>query len=402
MIIKAETLLKVEILTRGVEFSKNALIKARNHSAKGQNLVYNMPINAKSSRPQELFIEAVDGYVTVVSCVAPNGEKSSVKIDIDQKDNLIAVIDGITLEGVKIRYVKEPGYYGKKLENGDHVKKYVSACGYDELNILPWKGCAISKGCKFCGINTVANKNETDLFNAFSISQNHGIWQDNKSNYLNNLISSISIAMQDECYDDHVHLIIISGNLSDESLDMQADIYSDIAESIKNKLNGRATEGIVAVMTPPRDMNKLVEMKSAGIDIVVFNLEVGNEPWFSKYCPGKSSLGVEFFTERLVKAVDIYGTGKVWTNFVFGLEPADKLLMVCDNLGQQGIVAGANVLHLDHGNQLECCVPDKDDVVYFFYELSKIYKKYGFKPYYCAKALRTSLANEAFDNRIMF
>lgn len=402
MIIKNETLLKVEILTRGVEFSENALIKAHNDGAKGQNLVYNMPINAKISRPQELFIEGTDGYVTVVSCVALNGEKASVKIDIDKNGDLIAIIDDRRVEGVKITYVKEPGYYGKKLKNNEIVKKYVSACGYDELNILPWKGCAISKGCKFCGVNTVARKNETDLFTAFSISNNHCLWNENKDTYLNNLKESIKIALKDECYNEHVHLIMISGNLSDDSLDIQADIYSDIAKSIKNDLNGRATEGIVAVMTPPRDLNKIVKMKETGVDIVVFNLEVGNEPWFSKYCPGKSSLGREFFIERLIKSVDIYGWGNVWTNFVLGLEPVEKLLEVCDKLGKEGIVSGANVLHLDQGNQLECSVPSKEDVVYFYYELAKIYRKYNFKPYYCAKALRTGLANEAFDNRIIF
>jgi hypothetical protein len=401
MIIKNETLLKVEILTRGVEFSENALIKARNDCAKGQNLVYNVPINASTSRPQELFIEAMDGYVTAVSCVAPNINRDSVKIDMNKNGDLIAIIDGIVFEGVKIRYIKEPEYYGKKLKNGDVVKKYVSSCGYDELNILPWKGCAISKNCKFCGVNTVANKDETDLFNAFSISKNHDIWKENKSNYISNLKEAISIALEDKCYDEHAHLIMISGNLSDESLDMQTDIYSEIAENIKNDLNGKATEGIVAVMTPPKDMNKMVKMKKSGIDIVVFNLEVGNEPWFSKYCPGKSNLGREYFIERLLKAVNIYGSGNVWTNFVFGLEPADKLIEVCDYLGKQGIVAGANVLHLDQGNQLDCSVPCKENVINFFYELAKIYKKYGFKPYYCAKALRTSLSNEAFDGRIL-
>lgn len=398
--IKSESLLKVEILTRGVEFSDNALVKAATDGAKGQNLVYNMPLHAQSSRPQELFIEGKDGYITVSSCVAPNGQREPVLIDTDETDNLIAYIEGAKFQDVKLRYVKEPGYYGKQLENGDFIKKYVSACGFDEMNILPWKGCAISNGCKFCGVNTVANKNETDLFNAFSISENQNVWAENKISYLNNLKTSISIALEDECYDEHVHLILISGNLSDERLDFQADIYCDITENIKGLLKGRAVEGIVAVMTPPKDIGRLEKMKNAGIDIVVFNLEVANEPWFSKYCPGKSALGKDYFTDRLKKAVEIFGAGKVWTNFVFGLEPVDKLLLVCDKLGQQGIVAGANVLHLDHGNRLDCPVPSKEDVIYFFTELGKIYRKYGFKPYYCSKALRTSLSNEVFDNRI--
>lgn len=401
LIIKRETLLKAEILTRGVEFSKSSLLKARDDNAKGQNLVYNMPINTENSRPQELFIEAVDGYRTVCSCVSPNQEREAVKVDIDDLGELVAIIDGKKFEGVKITYVQKPDYYEKKLENGESVKKYVSACGYDELNVLPWKGCAISKGCKFCGVNTVANKTESDLFNAHSISRNPTIWQNNKSSYLSNLKESIQIALKDECYSEHTHLIMISGNLTDDNLGVQADIYSEITASIKDDIKDRTSEGIIAVITPPKNMNKLLKMKNSGIDIVVFNLEVGNEPWFSKYCPGKSSLGRDFFIEKLIESVSIYGTGNVWTNFVFGLEPVDQLLKVCDQLGQKGIVAGANILHLDEGNQLDCSVPSKEDVIYFFNELAKIYRRYKFKPYYCSKALRTSLSNEAFDNRII-
>lgn len=401
MIIKRETLLKAEILTRGVEFSKNSLLKAKNDNAKVQNLVYNIPINTNYLRPQELFIEAMDGYITVCSCVSPNKERQAVKIDTDDLGELVAIIDNEKYEDVKITYVKKPDYYEKKLENGEVVKKYVSACGYDELNILPWKGCAISKGCKFCGVNAVANRNERDLFNAYSISQNPNIWRRNKSDYLSNLKKSIQIALKDECYNEHVHLIIISGNLNEESLDGQADIYSEIAASIKGDIRDKTTEGIIAVITPPKKIEKLKKMKNSGIDIVVFNLEVGNEPWFSKYCPGKSSLGRDFFIEKLIESVSIYGAGNVWTNFVLGLEPVDQLLQICDQLGQKGIVTGANILHLDEGNQLDCSVPSKKDVIYFFYELAKIYRKYNFKPYYCSKALRTSLSNEAFDNRII-
>lgn len=402
MIVKSETLVKAEILTRGVVFSDSSLLKALNEDAKGQNLVYNIPLNTSSFRPQELLIEGLDGYNTVASCVAPNGRISPVIITTDSSDNLIAVIDGKILPNVKIKYVSKPKYYDKIMTNGENVKKYVSACGLDELNILPWKGCAITKGCKFCGVNTIVNRSETDLFNAFSISENHDIWEDNKNRYLSNLKEALQIAIKDECYNEHVHLILISGNLSNESLDKQADIYCDISKSISNDLKARISEGIVAVMTPPKDLLKLEKMKSVGIDIAVFNLEVGNEPWFSRYCPGKKELGLDFFYERLVRAVDIFGFGNVWTNFVLGLEPIDMLLSVCNRLGRQGIVAGANVLHLDEGNKLNCPVPIKDDVLYFYYKLSEIYNSYGFKPYYCSKALRTSLANEAYDKRIIY
>ena len=61
-LIKEETYLKCKILTQGVEFSENALKLAIQNKAKGQNLVYNMPVNSEKSRPQEIIIKNKSTY----------------------------------------------------------------------------------------------------------------------------------------------------------------------------------------------------------------------------------------------------------------------------------------------------------------------------------------------------
>ena len=400
MHLKPETNLKAEILTRGVIFSDKAIEKSLKDNAKGQNMVYNAPKGGEAGRPQELFLQGEDGYTTVVSCVSANNYREPVVIDVINNGELVCLVNGnIVSENIRVEFVPQPDYYFKKLSNGDYAKKYISACGYDELNIIPWKGCSISKLCKFCGVNRVAVQNDMDSLHACNISRNDNLWNENKESYLNSLSESINHALQSECYSDHMHVIIISGNLSDEQLDKQADIYCEIASHIKNQLAGKTTEGIIAVISPPKDLERLKKIKQSGIEIVVFNLEVGNDPWFSKYCPGKSNLGRDFFIEKLKEAAVIFGKGKSWTNFVLGLEPIPLLLELCEELASHGIVSSANVLHLDEGNRLDCHPPTKDDVITFFYELSKINKRYGFDAFYCAKALRTSLSNEMHDNR---
>lgn len=191
ILIMDETFLKAKILTNGVIFSDEAIKIARNTNAKGQNLVYNAPQNLSGFRPQELLIIHDDGYETVSSCVASCTE-SPVMIDyIDNR--LVAVIDGKCVENITIEFVKEPNYYTKKLSNGSKAKKYVSACGYDELNILPWLGCNISSGCLFCGTNSIAKMNADDILTADSIS-NHHAWEKNKLEYLKLLNEAIDIA----------------------------------------------------------------------------------------------------------------------------------------------------------------------------------------------------------------
>lgn len=397
-LVEEETYLKAQILSRGVVFSDDALRVSVMEQAKEQNLVYNMPQNASYNRPQELFIRNyVDDYSAVVSCVASNSISEPVTIDANEQDRLFAVIDGEIIDNIEIHFVKEPEYYSAKLSNGENVKKYVSACGLDELNIIPWKGCAISKGCRFCGINNFVK--EYDL-SAHRISKNHSEWNIVCDNYLSCIEEAVSIAIKSECYKEHAHVILIAGNLDNNSLDFETEIFARIASKIAPLVESISYEGIVAVISPPNNEKLLYDLRESGVQKVVFNLEAITETGFKKYCPGKSDLGFGFFVDRLKYAIDIFGKGSVWTNLVYGLEDKEEMLVKCSELVKDGVVISANVLHLDKGNSLDCNVPLVEDVIDFFYRLERLNNEEGFKPFYCSKALRTSLSNEAHDFRI--
>lgn len=392
--------MKAEILTRGVVFTPAALDFAASVNAKGQNLVYNAPKGYTAGRPQELFLAGEDEYVTVVSCVSAHGHREPVTVDVSGNGEVHCRLGNVVISReVDVSFVKQPEYYRKQLSNGDFAQKYISACGYDELNIIPWKGCLISSVCHFCGVNNVAVKNPSDALHAAHMRRNSSAWDSVRQDYLSALSESIDHALRAECYSEHMHVILISGNLPNDQLDYQADIYCDIAAHIKDQVSPKSSEGIVAVITPPHDMGRLEKLKDSGVSIVVFNLEVGNDPWFTKYCPGKSALGRDFFIDRLKHAATIFGRGKSWTNFVLGLEPTDRLLALCEDLAKHGVVSSANVLHVDEGSRLDCIPPTKETVVHFFSELSNINRRYGFDAFYCSKALRTSLSNEMQDGR---
>lgn len=397
-IIQEETYLKAMILSRGIEFSEKAMQIAIQQRAKRQNLVYNMPLNATNIRPQELIIRNLnDGYSVVVSCVASNPYSNPVYLDVDNEDKLVAFIDNEKLKNIQIDYVKEPEYYSMKLTNGEWIKKYVSACGLDELNIIPWKGCAISKCCKFCGINNFIKKEE---LTAHQISKNKNVWDIVREEYLKNIEEAVTIALKSECYKEHAHIILIAGNLDNDNLDLETEIFVDIVKKIRPLTAEVSKEGIVVVITPPQNKKMILQLKKAGVEKVVFNIEAITKKGFKKYCPGKDDLGYEFFVDRLKYAVEIFGRGNVWTNLVFGLENKEATLNECVNFIKEGIVVSANVLHLDKGNSLDCNVPDIKSVIDFFYRLEKLNNQEEFKPFYCAKALRTSLSNEAHDIRI--
>lgn len=396
--IYPETFLKGYILTNGVFFTEDALLHAVKTNAKKQNQVYNMPIASTCDRPQELLLRNVkDRYETVVSCVAPHDNSKAVIVDL-HKGQLLARTQGVFVDGLEIEYVAEPAYYRKKMSSGAYVKKYISACGFDELNILPWKGCAISQMCKFCGANSFIDKN---TLNAFSLSEHPELWGKYEDTYLTELEEAIQIAQKDECYKEHMHVILIAGNLRDHLLNFESEIFIKIAKKIKPLVEYKASEGIVLVISPPDDMAYLGQMKEAGVSKVVFNLEAITRNGFREFCPGKNSLGYDYFMQGLEESVKIFGAGNVWSNLVLGLEPNEKVLPLCKTLAEKGIVLSANVLHLDKGNQITRSVPSLEDIVTFFYELEQINRHYRYMPFYCSKALRTSLSNEAHDGRII-
>lgn len=396
--IEEETYLKALILSRGIIFSEKALKVSVLEKAKGQNLVYNMPLNATNSRPQELIItNENDSYSVVVSCVASNPTSIPVLLDVDEAGYLIALAEGKKINNIEIHFVEEPEYYSMNLTNGESVKKYVSTCGLDELNIIPWKGCAISRGCRFCGINNFVNSDE---LSAYRISRDNNEWNHVCEEYLDNLEEAILIAKKSECYKEHAHVILIAGNLDNNNLDFESEVFSRIARKVSPLVRDISNEGVVVVITPPNNMKYIDELKKAGVEKVVFNLEAITEYGFEKYCPGKTDLGYQYFMDRLKYAIEVFGKGNVWSNLVFGLENVEETLEKCAELSGEGVVISANVLHLDKGNSLDCDVPSTKDVIDFFYRLEILYNQEGFAPFYCAKALRTSLSNEAHDMRI--
>lgn len=420
-----ESMAKAYVLTHGVQFTADALKHALETNAKRQNVVYNLPAtgglaNERSAsqrltatlsgktfaRPQELFMSGRDGYTTCVSAVAPVASRDAAVVDFRCSELTIDTPSRPEIgAGVaKVEFVPQPKYYDLKTSTGRNVTRWVSACGYDEMNVWPWHDCAISKTCTFCGINSVqktAGRN-IDLVHALSWRNDDPIqrWESVRKSLISEVIEAVDLAINDSCYSEEIHLILISGNLADNQLDAQALIYADLAEEITSRHCGRFAEGVVAVTAPPRDLSLLLRMREAGIEIGVFNLEAFSPQAFAEHCPGKQSIGRDCYLDALLKGVEVFGWGKSWCNFVLGLEPADTLLDGCEELAAIGVTPSANVLHLDHGASLRCDPPTIEETIYFFGHLAALYKRHGHQPYYCQRALRTSLANEAFDNRI--
>jgi hypothetical protein len=426
MNMHAESLAKAYVLTHGVRFTDDALKFAAQVNAKTQNGVYNLPADmvmptgrrekpvlsilpseAALDRPQEMFLKGEDDYTVCVSAVSPVPGREPARVHFSggrlTLDTPSTPVIGHALES--LTFVPQPRYYDLHTASGRPVKRWVSACGYDEMNVWPWHDCAISRTCTFCGINAVQKQagREVDMLHALELRHEPDadrVWSAVREQVVNEITQAVELAIDDECYRDEIHLIIISGNLADHQRDAQARIYADIAEAITRRHPGRFAEGAVAVTAPPSDLSLLRLMRNCGIEVGVFNLEAYTPAAFALHCAGKNRIGRDHYLNTLQAGAEVFGWGRSWCNFVLGLEPAADLLTGCEELACRGITPGANVLHRDHGASAKLDPPDMETVVNFYRELAVICRRHNQRPYYCQLALRTSLANEAFDGRL--
>lgn len=400
MFISSASQLKALVLAVGVRFTPEALEHARTVRAKTLQRVYNAPANAPANAPQEILLSDPDGYTTCVSAVAPVPDRTPVTVDAAD-DKLVIRGPGLDhSHSIGVNYVLQPDYYSTLLPSGQMITRVVSACGVSEMNIWPWHDCAIGRLCRFCGINGVHKKaGNADLLTSRRVSG-----EDSEAflTWLTDVRFAVVAAQADIVYSRELFPMIISGNLTNVRLDLQAELYARIAREIEPLVSSRAgPEGLVATTAPPADCGLLRLQRDAGIRTMAINLEVFSERAFEIECPGKHRIGRDRYLRMLLKSVDIFGAGHAWTNFVLGLEPIESLLAGCKSLAKAGVTVGASVLHFDEGAKLRDKMPPTyEEIIWFYRELASIYKENELRPYFSSRALRSSLANEAYVGRL--
>jgi hypothetical protein len=391
---------KAWVLAHGTTFSDRALEHAREIGAKGLQRVYNAPANAPIGAPQELLLSDSESRTSCVAAVAAVPGRQPVAVDVVDGRLMLGLPNGRDSEGIDVTFVPQPAYYATSLPSGQPITRVVSACGVSLLNIWTWHDCAVRGLCRFCGINQIQRTaGGSDLLTARAIGSGR---TDRLDQWYVDLGMGVKIAVEDKTYARELFPMIISGNLPDASLDLQAHLYARAAREIAPLVAGRSgPEGLVAMTAPPNDLGLLPVQRDAGIQTMAINLEAYGEEAFRVECPGKHRIGRDRYLDALRDSARVFGSGNAWSNFVFGLEPTESLLEGCRALAADGITPGASVLHFDEGATIRGKLPPTyAEIMSFYPELAEIYRQHDLRPYFSSQALRTSLANEAFDDQL--
>lgn len=197
----------------------------------------------------------------------------------------------------KISLIPIPSFAGRVTQNGTAMED-VGQVFTDRLGLAPFAGCRFNgkKACGYCEIGAAGPATERSLAD---------------------MLELLAYCLRHEPAIKH---LLISGGTPSLS---QWRRYIEIIKAIK-----QASEYPMYLMTtPPRHLDRIADLKEAGVDQLGFNMEVFDQNWAIRHMPGKGKLSRKHYLDALERAVSIWGrNGAVRSILIVGLEPMESTL----------------------------------------------------------------------------
>ncbi len=251
---------------------------------------------------------------------------------------------GITFQGdylTDITFPETPRFYSRKTKDGVPMKDIAmeSSVGSGDRSIV----ISYSTEC------SVKDKGQTCLFcvmngtKGLESGEYRPAWK-----YPHQIAEVVKEAYEKEGFS---HLTITGGFVPERR---EVEYYLDVAEHIKDAL-GTDTFNGTACIGAPLDFSVIDKYKEAGYGTIAFNTEVWGKNYFDIVCPGKVDAcgGYDNWIKAIEYAVQVFGKGKVRSNFVAGLQPKDVLFEGFEYLASIGVVTVASSWVPGLGSPLE-------------------------------------------------
>lgn len=365
---------KLQLLIHGVKDNRE-LFSACEAQFKEEHYAYdngNWGVDKKRLVPTEILLPG--GIVSKLH-IRPNSPLTLCKGDnfyVKREDDILS----------EFEFLPRPKFWNFKTRNGTPTKNLAQMYGRSALNFNIFSACEFhdaGQACLFCSVKQTADK-----FSPIKITKS-----------TQDLVDVCKLATVNDSFD---YLIMTGGSYLDRETEFARNV--EILSAIKNELpwNG-IIKGNVSFL-PPSDVTKLEKIYELGVTNPSFNIEVWPKQNFDRICPGKARyVGFDHMIKSLTFLAEIYGSGKVWSNFVAGFLPLDELKTGFDFMAERGIVPGANIYHAEVGSAFGTRFGTFDEkyILDLYRHAAKIYDKHNFSPYFDAGVLRNSLANEVYE-----
>jgi hypothetical protein len=373
-------ILKIDLQRRGVILTNRAAAAV---DPKRDSLFYRgINLENKGSVPNGILLR--DGS-SVLCTIEPDGASTVKRY---REPYLVDYIGGnfvVTDEGKRvdeITFWPNPGFTDKKTSKGTPMW-HVLVARPQRMDINLYQTCDFWKlglNCKFCVAGRVYGQSKNDKAEIVD---------------LDDVEEAVVEALKQPGR--YRSVFLCSGTLLSGTTpqDDEVDLYIDMLQRIgKYFALGKVMSQIVATAFNERQLRRLHdETMLCGYTA---DLEVLNEALFNWVCPGKAKyIGYREWKERLYKAADIFGPGRVTTGIVSGLETAkpngfeteeealECYLAETEELARHGVGIAQTIFHAEPGAVFfKQKIASLDYLTAFADGADKIARRYGLE-FYC-------------------
>ena len=180
------------------------------------------------------------------------------------------------------------------------------------------------------------------------------------------------------------------------SPDVMVDYWIDLVKKIREFSNCK----IAIEFAPPSDLSKLEELKKAGLDVAIMNLEIVDSTLRREICRGKSAITYEHYHKAFKKAVEVFGYGMVSSVLIGGLQKKEDILVECEKMAKEGVFPTIMPYRpLDNCTEEKKMLCTPEELIEMGKELGKILVKYNLdynKQEGCTKCGGCSIENDCY------
>ncbi len=304
--------LKLDVQRRGVSFSDEALEAAQDPCYQHAGpAIYGRAEAIHKHYPGPLILR--DG-TSIITGYGSGGKSTTTPYRIDTIDSRFMLVDeGEPIE--EVDFCPRPDFVGKKTSRGIPMEKIISTRP-QRLDINPYGYCHFwddGNQCQFCSI-------VSDLRD--QIKGKTGRKPKIKPE---DLYETVREALREPGRYSQITVTGGSDPRGEKPFDVELDRYIDCLQAIgRNFTSRRFSSQIIASAFSKEQLTRLYE--ETGLTSICIDIEVWDERLFGWICPGKANYsGRQWWIDSLLNAVEVFGWGNVYTNFVAGCEMVQPL-----------------------------------------------------------------------------
>ncbi|MFA6730601.1 MAG: radical SAM protein [Eubacteriales bacterium] len=173
--------------------------------------------------------------------------------------------------------------------------------------------------------------------------------------------------------------------------------------SLVTKIRAFSDTPIAIELAPPSDLSLIDDLKNAGLNAIIMNLEIADESLRAKVCPGKSAITRPQYYKAFERAVELFGWGQVSSVLIAGIQPKEDIIRECEIMAKLGVFPTIMPFRpVDTCGLAESPACSPEDLIYMSEILGGLLREYDLAPRRqegCTKCGGCSIENDCFETK---